>query len=403
MTKQKLKTSFPEFVTLMALYVALMAMSIDMILPALSLMGQEFHIIDENQTQYVIGILFLGFTIGQIIYGPAADSFGRKPTIYVGLVIFAFGSILCLSAKSFEMILLGRFLQGFGAASPRIVSIAIIRDLYKGREMARVMSFIMTIFIIIPVIAPSIGQAILLVANWHIMFFVFLFSSIIAMIWTFFRLPETLKPEDIRPFKPSAIWQDFLKILNNKTTIIYAICAGLVFGAMIGYLTSSRQIFQDYFKVGELFPIYFGISALSIGISSILNSMIVRHYGMKLICHHTLIIMINIAALFLAISIFQHHQIALWQFMTFALITFFCLGMLFGNLNALAMEPMGHLAGTASAIIGCLSSGTSAIIGTIIGQAYNNTLTPMILGFLILTITAFLLQRSIEGEKISAP
>lgn len=396
MTKHNLKTPFPEFVTLMALYVALMAMSIDMILPALSLMGQEFGITDENQTQYVIGILFLGFTVGQIIYGPAADSFGRKPTIYIGLVIFSLGSILCITAKTFPMMLLGRFLQGFGAASPRITSIAVIRDLYKGREMARVMSFIMTIFIIIPVIAPSIGQAILLVANWHIMFFVFLFSAIIALIWTFFRLPETLKHEDKRPFHLSAIWQDFLKILNNRTTMIYTICAGLVFGAMIGYLTSSRQIFQDYFKVGDLFPIYFGISALSIGISSIVNSMIVRRYGMKLICHHTLITMITIAALFLAISFIQHHQIALWQFMTFALITFFCLGMIFGNLNALAMEPMGHLAGTASAIIGCLSSGISALIGTIIGQAYNNTLTPMILGFLLLTITAFFLQRSVE-------
>jgi DHA1 family bicyclomycin/chloramphenicol resistance-like MFS transporter len=380
----------------MALYVALMAMSIDMILPALSLMGKEFGVADENKMQYVIGVLFLGFTFGQIIYGPLADSFGRKPTIYIGLFIFVIGDILSIISHDFRIMLIGRFLQGFGAASPGIVSMAVIRDLYKGREMARVMSFIMTIFIIIPVIAPSIGQAILLIASWRVLFEIFLSAALIATIWTFLRLPETLKPQDVRPFNLPTIWKDFCTVISNKITLGYTICAGLVFSALIGYLTSSRQIFQDYFQVGDLFPLYFGISALSIGASSIINSAIVRKYGMKLICHHALIVMIAMSVLFLALSIFQSNQILLWQFMIFAVITFFCLGMLFGNLNALAMEPMGHVAGVASAVIGCLSSGISVIVGSAIGQAYNNSLTPMILGFLLLTIAAFILQKKIN-------
>ncbi len=390
------KILFPEFVTLMALYVSLMAMSIDMILPALSFMQQEFALPDENETQFVIGAIFLGFAFGQIIYGPIADSFGRKFTIYIGLIIFACGSVLGMIAGNFHLMILGRLLQGFGAAAPRIISVAITRDLYQGREMARVMSFIMTIFILVPVIAPSIGQAILLVASWRVMFFIFLIFSLIATIWTFLRLPETLKTNDVRPFNIKAIWHDFVKVFQNKITMTYAICAGLIFAAMIGYLTSSRQIFQDYFQVGNLFPLYFGASALSIGISSIVNSMIVRRYGMKIICHQALKIMIAATVIFLFINILQHQKIMLWQFMTFTLTTFFCLGLLFGNLNALAMEPMGHVAGIAAAVIGFLSSVISALIGSIIGQAYNNSLTPMIVGFLLLTSTAFLLKHLVE-------
>jgi DHA1 family bicyclomycin/chloramphenicol resistance-like MFS transporter len=397
MNHQK-KSSFVEFVTLMALYVSLMAISIDMILPALFLMGKDFGIIDQNQMQYVIGVLFLGFTFGQIFYGPLADSFGRKPTVYLGLIIFVAGNILSITAQDYSMMLLGRFLQGFGAASPRIVSIAIIRDLYKGRDMARVMSFVMTIFIVIPVIAPSIGQALLFFMSWRFLFGVFLIAAIIATIWTFIRLPETLKKQDVRPFNLPTIWKDLLLVLGNKFAVGYAICNGLVFGALIGYLSSSRQIFQDYFQVGELFPIYFGISALSVGASSILNSMIVKKYGMKLICHHALLLMMVMSVSFFLMSIFQNHQLLIWQFMIFAVITFFALGMLFGNLNAMAMEQMGHIAGIAAAVTGCLSSGISVIIGTTIGQSYNNTLTPMFCGFFLLTSSAFLLQKWL-GKK----
>lgn len=399
MINHQKKSSFVEFVTLMALYVAMMAISIDMVLPSLFLMGKEFGIADQNQMQYVIGVLFLGFTFGQIIYGPLADSFGRKPTVYLGLIIFAAGNVLSISAQDYSTMLLGRFLQGFGAAAPRIVSIAIIRDLYKGRDMARVMSFIMTIFIIIPVIAPSIGQALLLVVSWRFLFGIFLAAAIIATIWTFIRLPETLKKQDIRPFNLPTIWQDLLVVLGNKFSLGYTICAGLVFGALIGYLASSRQIFQDYFLAGELFPIYFGISALSIGASSILNSMIVRKYGMKLLCHYALILMMAMSVALIAVSILQNHQVLLWQFMIFAVITFFALGMLFGNLNALAMEPMGHIAGVAAAVTGCLSSGISAIIGTAIGQSYNNTLTPIFWGFLLLSSAAFFLQVWLAKQK----
>lgn len=395
---KRINISFAEFVSLMALYVALMAVSIDMILPALSLIGKEFGIIEENKTQYVIGILFLGFALGQMIYGPIADSFGRKFTIYIGLVVLILGDIMSITATSFNILLIGRFLQGFGAASPRITSIAIIRDLYEGREMARVMSFIMVIFIVIPVLAPAVGQILLLISGWRIMFVIFLIAALIATIWTYFRLPETLKSEDIRLFKMSEIWHDFSEVLSNKITIGHTICSGLVFGALIGYVTSARQIFQDYFGLGKLFPLYFAIVALSFGASSAVNSMIVRRYGMKLICHHALIAMITIALLFIVVAHFQFGQILLWEFMIFILITFFGVGLLFGNLSALAMEPMGHIAGIASAVVGSVSTGISAIVGTLIGQFYNNSLMPMVIGFLLLSSVSLIVQRWVDGE-----
>ncbi len=389
---------FAEFITLMALFVSLMAMSIDAILPALGVMQQDLNIASENSTQYIIGAIFLGFTLGQITCGPLSDSFGRRLIIYLGLLVFIFATLICISANNFETMLWGRFLQGFGAAAPRIVSIAVVRDLYKGREMARVMSFIMSIFIIVPVVAPAIGQAILLVGTWHIIFALFLISSIIAMMWTYIRLPETLKPQDRKAFKFSAIKHDFYKVVTNKITLGYAICAGLIFGALIGYLNSSRQIFQDYFLVGNLMPFYFAITAISIGVASIVNSQIVRRFGMKVICHYSLMAMIVISALFCALLIFSNQPTPLWQFMIYAPILFFFLGLLFGNLNAMAMEPMGHYAGMASAIVGSISSAISLIMGTLIGQAYNGTLMPLVTGFLVLAVAAYFLQEWL-GKK----
>jgi len=396
--KKEIKNSFIEFVSLMALYMALMAMSIDMILPALPFIGHEFGVLDENKTQYVIYTLFLGFTFGQIIYGPIADSFGRKPTVYAGLSLLIIGDIISILSHNFHMLLIGRFLQGFGAASPRITSMAIVRDLYKGRDMARVMSLIMTIFIIIPIIAPAFGQLILLVTGWRTMFVIFLAAALIATIWTYFRLPETIKRQDVRPFHIKEIMRDFGKVFQNKTTMIYAVCSGMIFGALIAYIASSRQIFQDYFALGKLFPLFFAIGAISIGVSSIVNSMIVKRFGMRYICYRALIVMIFISSLIILAEVLQGDKVYLWQFMIFILVTFFCVGLLFGNLNALAMEPMGHIAGVAATVIGCVSSGISVIIGALIGQAYNNTLMPITVGFLILTSLSLALQKLVDKD-----
>ena len=388
--------SLGEFIALMAMFVSLTAMSIDMVLPALSLIGIELNAGDGNHTQYIISSLFVGFTLGQLVTGPIADSFGRKFAVYLGLAIFIIGSALCLVSTSFPIMLVGRSLQGLGAAAPRIISLTMTRDKYQGRDMARVSSFVMAVFMLVPVIAPSFGQAILFFVSWRFIFGIFLIAALSITALTYFRLPETLKLEDKKPFSVKAIWHGTCKVMSNKTTLGYTICAGLIFGALVGYLNLSRQIFQDYYQVGARFSLYFSVSAISIGASSIFNSAIVKRYGMRLICHYALLIMIVVTTLFLIfffwISNQSLEQVPIWAFMGYITIIFFCLGLLFGNLNAMAMEPMGHFAGIASGIIGSLSSAISVIIGTVIGQSYNNSLQPLIIGFLALSIAAFTLQ-----------
>lgn len=367
-------------------------------LPALPFIANDLNITGDNTAQYIIGVLFLGFTFGQIFYGPLSDSFGRKPSIYIGITIFIFGSILSISAQNYTIMLMGRLLQGLGVAAPRVISTAMIRDKYKGRDMARVMSLIMSLFIIVPAIAPTLGQAILYISNWRMIFAVLLCVGLVLMIWVYFRLPETLPKAQRIPFNFKEIGRNIFEIIKHKSTMGYTICTGLIFAILIGYLNSAQQIFQVYYDAAEHFPIYFGIIALSLGVASLLNSYIVRYLGMHKICHYSLIALILISATFATLVLFSAQQVPFWQFMVYAITTFFFLGLLFGNLNAIAMEPMGHIAGVASATIGVLSSGLSLIIGTIIGQLYNDSLLPVIFSFLLLSSIAFCLQLFLDKE-----
>lgn len=389
----ELNLSLRELITLLALMVSLTALAIDTVLPALSIMGQDLGVNNANETQFIIGYLLLGLTIGQLVYGPLADSFGRKPSIYIGITIFITGSVLSYAATSFEWMLIGRVLQGFGAAAPRVSSVAILRDLFSGREMARVMSFIMAVFIFVPVVAPAVGEVILMISNWRMIFGVFTLIALIIAIWMWFRLPETLKPENQHPFSFADIYKSFILVVTNWQTLGHTFSAGLVFSCLIAYLNCARQIYQDYYDTGHLFVVYFSISALSVGISSLVNSAIVRRLGMHKISRVALMTLILFSLIFLPVTVIQPTTTPLWAFLLFSILSFFCLGLLFGNLNAMAMEPMGHLAGVASSVIGALTSAISLLIGTLIGQLYDMTLIPLISGFLILALIALIIQQ----------
>ncbi len=395
----KKEMKFVEFIFLMAIFVSLMAISLDTILPALPLMQQDLGFSGKNQSQFIITSLLLGSIVGQIIFGAISDSFGRRSTIYIGLTIFAIGSVVSMVSQSLFLMLVGRMLQGFGVAAPKILSTAIVRDLYKGREMARTMSIIMSIFILTPAIAPTVGQLILSFLNWRAIFVLFLIFALISGIWSYFRLPETLKSQDRKEFKLNIVKKAFIVVVSNKITLGYAICAGLIFGSLVGYITSSRQIFQEHYDVGNLFALYFAISALSIGVASITNSVIVKRLGMRIICQVSLTVMAISSALFLALMIFQSQEISVLQFMIYSVVTFFSMGLTFGNLNSLAMGPMGHFAGMAAAIIGSISSLISLLIGILIGQNYNNTLFPITFGFLTVALSSLILQFYLERQK----
>mgnify|MGYP002624206261 FL=1 len=284
--------------------------------------------------------------------------------------------------------LLGRFLQGLGAAGPRVLTLALVRDRYSGRAMARIMSLIMAVFILVPVLAPIIGQAILLVAPWRAIFGVLLALAAISLIWFATRQAETL-PRDRRV--PLSLWRigrSFREALVHRITMGYTIAAGLIFGAFVGYLTSAQQIFQTQYGVGQLFPFYFAILALAIGSASLCNARLVMRYGMRRLSFGALVVSTLSSIAFFAFAYPSGGHPALWALMAYLMLSFFCMGVLFGNFNALAMEPLGHMAGVASAVIGGVTTFISLALGTWIGQSFDGTVLPLVGGFGALGLAA---------------
>jgi len=383
-TNQPPLSSIKEFTILMALLMSVVAISIDAMLPALGVIGKDLQVSKANHVQYIIGFIFIGMATGQLLCGPLSDALGRKKVLYLGIGFYLAGSVICFFANDFRFLLIGRLIQGLGVAGPYVSAISIVRDKFSGRDMARVMSFVMMIFIMVPAIAPSVGQAILFLASWRYIFLLYIIYSITVGLWLFFRLEETLPPEKRIPFKVSAIVHGFKEVFRNRITICYTLCMGICFGSFIGYLNSSQQIFQVQFGTGKMFTVYFGGLALLFGVASLLNSRIVEKLGMRHICRRGTLCIIIVSTIFLAVN--QMMEIQLWMFLLYAGILFLCFGLMFGNLNSIAMEPMGHIAGIASAVTGSLSSAISMILGAIIGQLYNNTLVPIASGFFILGI-----------------
>ena len=377
-----------EFALLMAMLTAMAALAIDAMLPALTEIGSDLGVVRDNNRQLVISALFLGLALGQIVYGPLSDRFGRKPGMYIGLALFVLGSLLSMGAWSYPAMLAGRFLQGIGAAGPRIVCLALIRDRYSGREMARVMSFIFAIFVIVPTIAPALGQVILLVSGWRAIFGALLAFAIAGLIWFASRQPETLTPERRIPLSIGPIAAAVREVGGNRRAVGYSVAAGLVFGGFLGYLNSAQQIFQEQFQVGSLFPAYFAALSLAFAAASYLNGRLVLKIGMRKMAERSLLGLCLLSAGFMTV-LFQSGGVApLWAFLGWGAAAFFCLGAVFGNVHALAMEPFGHVAGIAAALIGSFTTLMSLALGGTIGQFYDGTLLPLVGGFAVLGIAS---------------
>lgn len=393
---------FGEFIALMALMMSLVAMSTDTMLPALSDIGADLGVQRANANQLVVTILFLGLAVGQLFYGPLSDSIGRKPAITLGYAIFAAGAVLSIFAFSFPMMLAGRLLQGLGMAAPRSVSMALIRDRFDGRAMARVMSFISMIFILVPIVAPSVGQAILLVADWRAIFVVLLGLSWVSLAWFWLRQPETLPVTRRVPLSAARLGRGLREVLRSHITLGYTLMAGLIAGAFQGYLSSAQQVFQFQYELGTLFPLIFAVNAAAIGLASFTNGRLVMRYGMRALSRLALYTMVALSIAFAGIAWLTAGQPPLWLLMAFLLPTFFCVGILFGNVNALAMEPLGHIAGLGAAVVGSLSTLLATPLGLAVGQAYNGTVIPLVLGFAVLGLGALALMRWAEGSRTSA-
>jgi len=377
-----------EFVSLLAFMISIIALAIDAMLPALGVIADDLALSNPNDAQLVISSLFLGFAVGQLLAGPLSDCYGRKRIIYIGYFVFVLGCLLSLFTEDFAIMLIGRVLQGLGAAAPRIIGIAIVRDGYEGRAMASIMSIVMAIFILVPAVAPAIGQAILLVADWRAIFAMLLLVALVAVFWFAVRQPETLAIDDRRTLSLSALWAGIKEALSYRVMVGYMTCAGLVFAGLLGYLNTAQQIFQDVYGTGDLFAVYFGAIALAIGLASIVNSKLVINLGMRFISFRGVMVIAALSCLFLPVTLAFEGVPPFWIFMVWLFTVFFCFGMLFGNLNALAMEPVGHMAGLGAAVHGSLSTVIGIPFGWAIGAAFNGTVIPLVTGFAVLNLVA---------------
>ena len=388
-----------EFIVLVALLNAMVAMSIDTMLPAIGAIAAELGATDPNSRQFIITTFFAGMTIGTLIYGPWSDSIGRKPAIFIGLVLYAAGSLLCLISTNFPMILIGRFIQGFGASSPRIVSIAMVRDGQAGAAMARVMSFVMTVFMLVPIMAPSIGQLVLLVASWRFIFLGFLGMGLIAGLWLWFRQEETLPRDRRSPLSGTALLTAAIEVLKHPVAMGYTIAVGCIFGSFICYLGTSQQLFAEQYGQGEFFAIWFGVFAVAIAIAMLLNARLVMKYGMRNLSKWALRGNIALSAGFLMAGLAMAGHPPLWVLAGFLFLNFFCCGLLFGNYNAIALEPMGRIAGMAAAISGALSSLLAIVAGGLIGQLYDGSVIPLAAGFTGLGLLALAFTEWAERRR----
>ena len=399
-TKSNTESTSAEFIIIISMMMALTALSIDAMLPALPRISSDLGVTNPNDRQLVISLIFLGQAVGQIFFGPLSDKTGRKPAIYAGYALFIIGSLFSVFSGNFPSMLVGRALQGIGISAPRAVSMALVRDKLEGRRMAQVMSFASTIFILVPMIAPSIGQGILSFAGWRGIFGSFIVFALVTVVWFTLRIPETLAPEKRLPFSAKQIVDSTVKIVSIRTTLGYTVIAGLVQGVFLGYLNSSQQIFQEQYALGSLFPLYFAIISLSLGMASLANTRLVMRHGMTKLTQWALNGIFALAILFLGVATFYAGQPPLWSLMTYLMMSFFCIGILFGNVNALAMRPLGLFAGVGAAVVGSLSTLISTFLGTIIGRSYNGTVLPLVIGMALLTgISIFIIRWTISSSS----
>ncbi|MGK0325034.1 MAG: DHA1 family bicyclomycin/chloramphenicol resistance-like MFS transporter [Polaribacter sp.] len=376
------KKSELEFIIVMASLMSLVALSIDALLPAISDISKTIHIVDPKNNQLFITMIFLGLGFGQLISGPLSDSFGRKPVIYVGFIIFALASLVCVFATSLEMMIVGRVLQGIGLSAPRTISIAMVRDRFSGNHMAKVMSFIVVIFILVPVVAPAIGKLMLDLYGWKSIFYSQLIFGFFTMIWVWKRQPETLKIAHRKKFKFSLFIEGTKEFLKHKNAVIFTFFSGFITGSFMVYLSASQVIFEQQYNLKEEFPFIFAGLAIGVGFATFLNGTLVVKLGMfKLVSIFTTVFTL-IPIVYILLYAGESNP-SIYVLITFFWLQFFALGFLFGNTRALAMEPIGHIAGVGAAINGFVSTIMAVPIATFIGGFVDKTALPLFIGFFV--------------------
>ncbi len=377
----------PAFVATACALMALVSLSIDAILPGLHSMASELGVADGNRRQWVITALFLGLATGQLVYGPLSDSWGRRRAILLGVAVFSAGSLLSATAQSYEAMLAGRVIQSFGVAGPRTVTVAMIRDRFEGAAMARLMSAIMSIFIMVPVLAPGLGQLILLVADWRLLVMLFGWGATLALI---LLVPERTITRP--PFSLSATRAAAVAVLRHPRAMAVTVAAGCIYGALMGYVNSSEQIFHGVFETGALYPVWFGALAIFMAAATITNRVLLKTHSMRAICSMALVVHCLWSALALTAEC-ATSGLSLSVFLACNAVTLFALGLTFGNVSAMALHPFGAIAGAAAAVQATVQTLVSLCAAAIIGNLFDGTLVPVLAGYLVMGMVALGLMR----------
>jgi DHA1 family bicyclomycin/chloramphenicol resistance-like MFS transporter len=390
-----------EFVALTAMLMASNALAIDIMLPALPAMGAHFQVAQENDRQLILISYMLGFGVSQLFYGPLTDRFGRRSVLFVSLGCYALAGMLCIFAPSFEWLILARVFQGTSAGGSRVIAVSAARDLYAGRQMAKVMSLVMIVFMAAPIIAPFLGQQMLHFTDWRGIFWFLAAFGAVLVVWVLVRMPETL-PKDRRvPLNIPTMLKNYGKVISTREAFGYTIASGFLFGGLMSYVSSSEQLYHEVYDTGDMFPLWFAGAAVAMSVSNLINSRLVERLGMRRLSHAALIGFVLVSAVhaFLALQ----GPVPFPLFYTLVILAFFMIGFQGPNYNAIAMEPLGMLAGSGAALIGFASSFVSAMIGGFIARQFDGSITPIFLGHFIVSTLALVTIFITERGKLMQP
>ncbi len=394
------RLSQPEFVAIMAMLVATIAFSIDAMLPALPDIAAALSPDAPNRAQLVLTSFVLGMGVGTLFTGPLSDAYGRRPIILAGVLLYIAGAVAAALAHTLEHLLIARVVQGLGAAGPRVVAMAIIRDLYTGRQMAKLMSFVMLIFTLVPAFAPSLGAAIAVFAGWRGIFAAFVVFSLTSAIWLFRRQDETLPPGQRRPFRFGILARGIVEVLTNRQVVLSMVIQSLSFGILFSMLVSTQPVFDVVFGRAATFPLWFGGIALVAGSASLLNAAFVERLGMRYLVATALMAQVAISGVMCVLLVFGllEGSLLFAGFVVWTTSVFFQAGLTIGNLNSLAMEPMGHLAGLTASIVGSVATVAAVLIAAPIGLAFDGTPRPLAIGIFCLAVLASLVMRALPDR-----
>jgi len=368
-----------EFVVLIASMMALNALAIDIMVPALNDIGAAFSLANANDQQLVVFAYVLGFGTPQLIWGPVSDRFGRRALLLISLIGYGLCGLACVYASSFHGLLAARFVMGVFSSAGRVVAVSVVRDVYAGRGMAQMMSFIMMVFMIVPILAPAIGQAILLVKPWPWIFYVLVIYASIIALWSVARLPETLSPENRKPLSFASAFGAYKQVLQTRVACGYVLASGILFGGLFAFIFSIEQVMREVFGEDERLGLWFALVSIGLAASNFLNAVLVKRIGMRRISHIAVVIFVVLALVNLAaMSVFGPVFVVFMPLMT---LTFGTIGMIGSNFNTIAMEPLGDIAGTASAALGFATTTLAGLLGYLISSQFDGTVLPLLTGF----------------------